>query len=190
MMKKLVAIEGDRWVERARNGDQQAFALLVDAYHTRVWRFLLKWVKNRDDAEELAQETFLAAWRALPSFRAGSQFSTWLLGIALNLARNHHNRTVKKLSRNVELDETMYIETPSGSDVEPDAQLERRQAMDALERAIDALPDDMKQVMIMVRLEGMQLEEVAEILGIPSGTVKSRLSRAKGRLLEEMRQYL
>ncbi|MBK4734003.1 sigma-70 family RNA polymerase sigma factor [Noviherbaspirillum pedocola] len=189
-MKKLVAIEGDRWVERAQKGDQQAFSLLVDAYHTRVWRFLLKWVRNRDDAEELVQETFLAAWRALPSFRAGSQFSTWLLGIALNLARNHHNRTVKKLSRNVELDETIYMDTPSGSDIEPDRQLERLQTMEALQQAIDNLPEDMRQVLIMVRLEGMQLEEVAEILGIPSGTVKSRLSRAKGRLLEQMGHYL
>jgi RNA polymerase sigma-70 factor (ECF subfamily) len=189
-MNKLLAIEGDLWVDRARNGDQQAFALLVDAYHTRVWRFLLKWVKSRDDAEELTQETFLAAWRALPSYRAGSQFSTWLLGIALNLARNHHNRIVKKLSRNVELDETMYMDLPSGSDNEPDAQLERKQAMNALQRAIDGLPEDMRQVLIMVRLEGMQLEEVAQILGIPSGTVKSRLSRAKSRLLQDMGPHL
>lgn len=189
-MSKILAIEGDRWVQRAQNGDQQAFALLVDAYHTRVWRFLLKWVRNRDDAEELAQETFLAAWRALPSFRAGSQFSTWLLGIALNLARNHHNRTVKKLSRNVELDETIYMETPSGADIEPDAQFERKQAMEALQRAIDTLPEDMREVLIMVRIEGMQLEEVAKLLGIPSGTVKSRLSRAKGRLMEQMGAYL
>jgi RNA polymerase sigma-70 factor (ECF subfamily) len=189
-MNKMLTIEGGRWVERARNGDHDAFASLVDAYHARVWRFLLKWVKNRDDAEELTQETFLAAWRALPTFRAGSQFSTWLLGIALNLARNHHNRTVKKRSRDVELDDTIYMETPSGYEVEPDSRLERLQAMETLQRAIDKLPEDMRQVLIMVRLEGMQLEEVAQVLGIPSGTVKSRLSRAKARLMEDMAPHL
>ena len=189
-MSKILVMEGERWVEQARNGNQDAFGKLTEAYYSRVWRFLLKWVKNRDDAEELAQETFLAAWRALPGYRAGSKFSTWLLGIALNLARNHHNRTVKKRSRDVELDESLYLETPGGHDDEPDKQYERKQAMQALETAIANLPEDMREVMTMVKLEGMLLEEVAVILGIPAGTVKSRLSRAKSKLLEEVAPYL
>jgi len=189
-MSKVLAMEGERWVEQARNGSHEAFGRLMDAYYSRVWRFLLKWVKNRDDAEELTQETFLAAWRALPGYRAGSQFSTWLLGIALNLARNHHNRTVKKHSRDVELDETLYVETPSGHDVEPESRYQRKETMIALQQAIDKLPEDMREVMIMVKLEGMLLDDVASILGVPSGTVKSRLSRAKGKLIEEMAHYL
>jgi RNA polymerase sigma-70 factor (ECF subfamily) len=189
-MSRLLLIEGERWVEQARNGNQEAFGKLTEAYYSRVWRFLLKWVKNRDDAEELAQETFLAAWRALPGYRAGSKFSTWLLGIALNLARNHHNRTVKKRSRDVELDESLYLETPGGHDTEPDRQYERKQTMRALEDAIGRLPDDMREVVTMVKLEGMLLDEVASVLGIPAGTVKSRLSRAKSKLLEEVGPYL
>jgi RNA polymerase sigma-70 factor (ECF subfamily) len=174
-MSRLLLIEGDRWVEQARNGNQEAFGKLTEAYYSRVWRFLLKWVKNRDDAEELAQETFLAAW---------------LLGIALNLARNHHNRVVKKRSRDVELDESLYLETPGGHDDEPDRQYERKQTMRVLEEAIGRLPDDMREVVTMVKLEGMLLDEVASVLGIPAGTVKSRLSRAKSKLLEEVGPYL
>ncbi len=189
-MSKLLLMEGERWVEQARNGNHEAFGKLTEAYYSRVWRFLLKWVKNRDDAEELAQETFLAAWRALPGYRAGSQFSTWLLGIALNLARNHHNRVVKKRSRDVELDESLYLDTPGGHDDEPDRQYERKQAMRALEKAIGNLPDDMREVMTMVKLEGMLLDDVASVLGIPAGTVKSRLLRAKSKLLEEVGPYL
>lgn len=189
-MSKLLLAEGDKWVEQARNGNQDAFNKLMEAYYSRVWRFLLKWVKNRDDAEELTQETFLAAWRALPGYRAGSQFSTWLLGIALNLARNHHNRVVKKRLNDVELDEALYLERPGGHDIEPESQYQRKQAMIALQQSIDRLPEDMREVMVMVKLEGMLLEDVASMLGIPSGTVKSRLSRAKTKLMEDMGRHL
>lgn len=188
-MNKIVALEAQRWIENARQGDEAAFAQLTRAHYSQVWRFLFKWVKNRDDAEELAQETFLAAWRSLPKFRSDSKFSTWLLGIALNLARNHHNRSPSR-NREVELDEAAHLETPASPGSDPQLQYEMSAAMRALDRAIGGLPDDMREIMVLIKVEGMSLEEVSSLLSLPIGTVKSRLSRGKEKLTEEMYMYL
>lgn len=188
-MNKIVALEAQRWIENARRGDEAAFAQLTRAHYSQVWRFLFKWVKNRDDAEELAQETFLAAWRSLPKFRSDSKFSTWLLGIALNLARNHHNRSPAR-NREVELDEAAHMETPASPGSDPQVQYEMSAALQALDRAIGRLPDDMREVMMLIKVEGLSLEEVSGMLALPIGTVKSRLSRGKERLLEDMVMYL
>ena len=187
-MGKVFTLEAGHWLECARKGDAAAFSQLVDAYYSRVWRFLMKWVKNREEAEELAQETFLAAWRNLAGFRADAQFSTWLLGIALNLARNHHNRSPAR-KWEVELDENTHLETPAARTADPQVQWEQKASMLALERAIRRLPLDMREAVLLIRLEGLSLEQAAAILDIPVGTVKSRLSRAKDKLKEDMKGY-
>jgi len=188
-MSKVVTLEAVRWLEDARNGDAEAFSRLVQVHYARVWRFLIKWVKNRDDAEELAQETFLAAWRNLAGFRADAQFSTWLLGIALNLARNHHNRSPARRWE-VELDESAHLEIPATRSSDPLVQWEQKSSLQALQAAIERLPADMREAIVLIRLEGLSLEQAAGILGVPVGTVKSRLSRAKDKLRSELGDYL
>ncbi|MGI4847647.1 MAG: RNA polymerase sigma factor [Janthinobacterium lividum] len=188
-MNKIVALEAQRWIENARKGDEVAFANLTKAHYAQVWRFLFKWVKNRDDAEELAQETFLAAWRSLPHFRSDSKFSTWLLGIALNLARNHHNRSPAR-NREVELDEAAHLDTPASPGSDPQVHFEHMATIRALDRAINRLPADMREIMLLIKVEGLSMEEVASMLSLPLGTVKSRLSRGKEKLTEDMRVYL
>ncbi|MGV3653872.1 MAG: RNA polymerase sigma factor [Noviherbaspirillum sp.] len=183
-----LTLETGRYLESARSGDAAAFSHLVDLYYSRVWRFLIKWVKNREDAEELAQETFLAAWRNLSGFRADAQFSTWLLGIALNLARNHHNRSPAKRWE-VELDEAAHMETPALRSADPQVQWEQKSSLLALQRAIDGLPADMREVILLIRLEGLSLEQAASMLDVPVGTVKSRLSRARDKLKESMGRH-
>jgi RNA polymerase sigma-70 factor (ECF subfamily) len=188
-MTKIIALEAQRWLENACKGDEAAFSLLTKAHYAQVWRFLFKWVKNRDDAEELAQETFLAAWRSLPKFRSDSKFSTWLLGIALNLARNHHNRSASR-TREVELDEAAHLETPASPGSDPQVQFELTARIRALDRAIARLPEDMREIMLLIKVEGLSMEQAASMLNLPLGTVKSRLSRGKEKLLEEMRHHL
>ncbi|MDD3483796.1 RNA polymerase sigma factor [Azovibrio restrictus] len=174
-------------VEQARAGRQTAFAELVSMHHLRVWRFILKSVHNPQDAEELAQETFLAAWRSLGSYRGDSRFSTWLLGIALNLARNHCNRSPSR--REVELPEAEQLESLLAEGLDPYELVRQKHKLEALQEAMAQLPPELREVITLVRLEGLSLEDAAGLLDIPLGTVKSRLSRARSRLAEDMHAH-
>ena len=175
-------------VARAATGDSTAFDGLVKEHYQRVLRFQMKWCRNQADAQELAQETFFAAWKKIASFRRESKFSTWLLGIALNLARNHCNRGPAR--HEAELSDDDHLEALLGTDTAPEDQLEQRQTLTALDRALAKLPADMREVTVLVRLEGMALQDVASLLAIPLGTVKSRLSRAREQLAQELKDYL
>lgn len=173
-----------QWVERARAGDEAAFSALVREFHSNVWRFILKSVHNPQDAEELTQETFISAWRSLQTFRGESKFSTWLLGIALNIARNHCNRATSR--KEVELPEDNVLESLLPQAEDPSELARSKQMLLELDRAIFRLPEELREVVILVRLEDLALEEAANVLKIPLGTVKSRLSRARERLAEDM----
>lgn len=175
-------------VAKAAAGDSAAFDALVKENYQRVLRFQMKWCRNQADAQELAQETFFAAWQKIASFRRDSKFSTWLLGIALNLARNHRNRGPAR--REAELPDDDHLEALLGTDADPAANLSERQTLTALDRALAHLPADMREVTVLVRLEGMALQDVADLLAIPLGTVKSRLSRARSQLAVELKDYL
>lgn len=172
------------WVERARGGDEAAFSALVREFHSNVWRFILKSVHNPQDAEELTQETFISAWRSLQTFRGESKFSTWLLGIALNIARNHCNRSASR--KEVALPEDNVLESLLPQAEDPSELTRSKQMLLELDRAISRLPVELQEVVILVRLEDLSLEEAACALQIPLGTVKSRLSRARERLTEDM----
>ena len=176
------------WVEQARNGDEAAFSALVQEFHNNVWRFILKSVHNPQDAEELTQETFISAWRSLQTFRGESKFSTWLLGIALNIARNHCNRSASR--KEVELPDEHVLESLLPQAEDPLALTQSKQMLQELDRAIARLPSELREVVLLVRLEDLALEEAAALLQIPLGTVKSRLSRARERLSEDMYTHM
>lgn len=175
-------------VGQAAAGDSAAFNLLVKDHYQRVLRFQMKWCRNQADAQELAQETFFIAWQKIASFRRESKFSTWLLGIALNLARNRSNRGPAR--HEAELADDDHLEALLGADADPASQLAERQTLSALDRAMARLPADMREVTVLVRLEGMALQDVADMLAIPLGTVKSRLSRARSQLALELKDCL
>ena len=184
----LALVRTQRHVAQAAAGDSAAFDALVKENYQRVLRFQMKWVRNQADAQELTQETFLAAWRKIGSFRSESKFSTWLLGIALNLARNHRNRGPAR--HEAELPEDDHLEVLLGSESTPQDRLQSRQTLSALDRALARLPADMREVTVLVRLEGLALQDVATLLGVPLGTVKSRLSRGRSQLALELKDYL
>ena len=175
-------------VAQAAAGDSAAFDALVKEHYQRVLRFQMKWCRNQADAQELAQETFFTAWQKIASFRRDSKFSTWLLGIALNLARNHCNRGPAR--REAELPDDDHLDALLGADTSPENHLSERQTLTALDRALARLSTDMREVTVLVRLEGLALQDVAELLAIPLGTVKSRLSRAREQLVLELKDYL
>ncbi len=165
----------------ARIGDRQAFGRLVERHGTLVHRFLCRRCRSAEDAQDLAQEAFIVAWTRLQAFDGRSRFTTWLLGIALNLSRD---RAGKASSRHeVALDEDVErdVVDPSAG---PEAQRERQRALSALQHAIERLPPDLRTTLDLVAFEDLSYDEVAALLEVPAGTVKSRVNRARMLLRE------
>ncbi|MGC2856132.1 RNA polymerase sigma factor [Novispirillum sp. DQ9] len=163
----------------AAAGTADAFAQLVRDEQKRVYHFLLKRLGHADDAAELTQETFLHAHRAWASFRGESKASTWLLGIALNLARNHVTRSPSKRWRHLSDD---VLDGVASHEPDPERATANRRLVRRLAEAMDALPPDMRDVFSLVCLDGMAYDEAARTLGIPIGTVRSRVARARAAL--------
>lgn len=169
---------GDPLVERARQGDTAAFESLYRAHYRRVYAVALRFARDRDRAEEIAQDAFVRAWRALPSFNGDSRLSTWLHSVAVHAALDRVRGQARREAR-----------------IEPGVDLDRYAAevgrampgadLD-LERAIAALPDGAREVVILHYIEGYPCAEIAERLGIVEGTVKSQLHRARKLLKEAM----
>ena len=163
--------------------EREQFLTLVTANQDRLFRFVLKQVGNRADAEELTQDVFLEAHRSFKSFRGQSQPSTWLFGIAVNVVRTFLRRTPER--RYTYLSDEVLEAMPMGGDG-PLASLEGRRKLEALNAALFRLPVDWREVVICVAMEGLSYEETASVLDVPVGTVRSRLSRARDRLKDEM----
>lgn len=149
----------------------------------RVFRFILKQVGNRADAEELTQETFLIAFRSADRFRGESTPETWLFGIAVNVVRGHLRRSPERRHRFI--DDEVLSAMPSEAE-DPFQSLESSRRVAALDAALSRLPQDWRETVVCVAMEGFSYEEAAAILGVPIGTVRSRLSRARDRLKAEL----
>lgn len=169
-------------------GQTERFALLVTRYQERIMRFILKYEYNVNDAQDLAQETFLQAFRALPGFNGQSRFPTWLTGIAFNLLKNHISRTPAKRHVHLDIDEQPDGACGFAGD-DPAREYERSQLLRALERAVAALPQQMRDAIVLVASEGLSYDEAAATLGVPVGTLKSRLCRARTQLADALREY-
>jgi RNA polymerase sigma-70 factor (ECF subfamily) len=165
-------------------GDSAQFNGLVTRYANRLYRFILKNVGHAALAEDLAQETFVEAYRQLPTFRGEAKFSTWLFGIALNKIRNYINRSLDCRQRHFPM---RILRSDPASDGNPTQLLEKKQTLLALQRAIETLPTELHESLILVAMEELPYEEAARILGIPVGTLKSRVHRARDLLRLSMR---
>ncbi len=179
-------------VERAKSGDPDVFSEIVTAYERFVYntscRVLSAAGMSLSDAEDIAQDAFIKAWRSLSSFRGDCSFSTWLFRVTVNTARDSIRRTARKptvsLTREREDDEEPEIwDVPvtSGDEVPEDAAV-RRETIEAVRRAVESLPKEQRQVIVMRDIHELPYHEIAEILGIEVGTVKSRISRGRANL--------
>jgi RNA polymerase sigma-70 factor (ECF subfamily) len=185
--EKMTDSPDDALIKQILGGDKEQFALLVIRHQQRVLRFILKYEHNVDDAEDLAQETFLQAFRTLSSFNYQSRFSTWLTGIAFNLIKNHINRTPTKRYAHVDIDEQQErIGAITDNLAE---EYEHSQMLAAMAQAFDALPVEMRDAMALVVSAGLNYEEAAATLGVPIGTLKSRLCRARLQLTDTLGEY-
>lgn len=158
-----------QWIARARHGDTDAFEQLVVAYEGPVYRLALRMCGSAEDAREVAQDAFLAAWRGLPAFRGDSRFSSWLYRLTTNAAIDFLRREKHHLG-NLPLEEAPERPDP-------------RQP-EALQRALDQLSPEHRQVLLLRVVQQMSYDEIAQALSLESGTVKSRISRARRQLRE------
>jgi RNA polymerase sigma-70 factor, ECF subfamily len=173
-------------VERAAAGDDDAFGELVGRHQVGVFNLARALTGADEDAEDVAQETFVRVFRGLGRFRGESAFRTWLYRIAVNVARSHGRRRGARQAVWQPLPEAGPEPADSGA-ADPEADAIRRQAIDA---ALGALADDMRAAVLLRDVEGLEYAEIAAALGVPIGTVESRIFRGRQRLRELLRPLL
>ena len=175
-------------VERTVAGDQKAFELLVIKYQRRIQRLIGRMVRDVDLVEDIAQETFIRAYRALAQFRGEAQFYTWLYRIAVNTAKKalmelKRDPTVSensfKSGQSDESDETSPLENELISSETPEAVLAGKEIAQMVNAAMEALPEELRQAITLREIEGLSYEEIAEVMNCPIGTVRSRIFRAR-----------
>ncbi|RME07000.1 MAG: sigma-70 family RNA polymerase sigma factor [Anaerolineae bacterium] len=176
-----------------RQGDAAEFARLVDAYSGMIYRLASRMLQNPQDAEDVLQETFIKAYKALPAFDGRSKLSTWLYRIATNEALMLlRKKTLPTVSVNAPLEDA----DPEGFELEivdwcclPESELMSEEARRYLDESIEALPETLKSVFVLRDLEGLSVRQTAEVLGISEGAVKTRLHRARLALREMLTAY-
>jgi RNA polymerase sigma-70 factor, ECF subfamily len=184
-------------VERAKRGEVSAFEMLVVKYQRRIERLVGRMVRDTDLVQDIAQETFIRAYRALPQFRGDSAFYTWLYRIAVNTAK----KALVEKKRDPLVFEGVMVSTEDGEEpsrVEneltdgetPETVLAGRQVAATVNAAIDALSEDLRQAIVLREIEGLSYEEIADVMNCPIGTVRSRIFRAREAIATKLRPLL
>ena len=180
-------------VKRVQRGDSAAFDLLVRKYQHRILALIGRYVHDWSECQDVAQETFMRAYRALGNFRGDAQFYTWLHRIAVNTAKNHlvaHNR--RPPTDDVDAaDAEQYDAGARLRDTDtPERELMRQQLEQSVMRAVDAVPEELRTAITLREVEGLSYEEIATKMGCPIGTVRSRIFRARDAIDAELRPLL
>jgi RNA polymerase sigma-70 factor (ECF subfamily) len=185
-------------VERAKRGDTKAFEMLVIKYQRRIERLIARMVRDVDLVQDIAQESFIRAYRAMPQFRGESAFYTWLYRIAVNTAkkalvdlkRDPLVTESARASANDDDDETSRVERELTDGETPEAVLASKEIAQAVNAAIEALSEDLRQAITLREIEGLSYEEIAELMNCPIGTVRSRIFRAREAIAQRLRPLL
>lgn len=168
-------------IHLAQQGNAEAFGQLVEAYQGQVYRLALHMGLSPADAEEAAQEAFLAAWKGLPRFRGDSRFSTWLYQLATHAAIDLMRRE-KKYRDNTDIEDAVLTDGTES----PQEAVERQETQTAVQGALQALSPQAREILLLRYQAELGYEEIAAVLGLPNGTVKSRINRAKVQLREAL----
>jgi RNA polymerase sigma-70 factor (ECF subfamily) len=184
-------------VERAVAGDMIAFELLVIKYQSRIQRLIARMVRDSGLVEDIAQETFIRAYKALPQFRGEAQFYTWLYRIAVNTAKKFLMElrrdplvTQASLGGGDEEDETSVAKSELITQETPESVMAAKEIAAAVNAAVNALPDDLHQALVLREIDGLSYEDIAFMMNCPIGTVRSRIFRAREAVSAKIRPLL
>ncbi|ROQ20607.1 RNA polymerase RpoE-like sigma-24 subunit [Marinimicrobium koreense] len=169
-------------VERVQKGDKRAFDLLVIKYQHKIYAIIGRYIRDQAEVQDVAQEAFIKAYRALAKFRGDSAFYTWLYRIAINTAKNHLvARNRRPPASDVEVDDAeFYTGSEALKDIEsPERSLMRDELQAVVDKAIRDLPEDLRTAVTLREMEGLSYEDIAHIMDCPVGTVRSRIFRAR-----------
>lgn len=188
-----INIDDSALVEQSQAGDTMAMERLILKYQNRIYNVIMKMCGNADDAAELTQETFVKVIESIDKFKGRSGFYTWLFRIAVNLTLNHCQRSAKRATRSLDAEE-MESENQAGqvlkdflsdaSAIDPAVLAQRRELCDLARQSLLQLEEPQRAVMVLRDIEGMNYAQIADVLNIELGTVRSRLSRARSHLRE------
>ena len=181
-------------VERTQRGDKHAYELLVVKYQRRLARLISRFVRDAAEVEDVTQEAFIKAYRALPSFRGESAFYTWLYRIGINTAKNY----LLALKRRAPTSTQFNVDEAEGFDEAellhevstPENELMSKQVVEVVNSSLQQLPDDLRTALTLREIEGLSYEEIADVMDCPIGTVRSRIFRAREAIAESLRPLL
>jgi RNA polymerase sigma-70 factor (ECF subfamily) len=181
-------------VERAQRGDKRAFELLVEKYQRKLARLVSRLVRDPAEAEDVTQEAFVKAYRALPSFRGDSAFYTWLYRIGINTAKNYLVAMGRRAPTSTEVDAEEAEGYESGEQLRdintPESLLLSKEIAATVNKAIESLPEELRSAIQLRELEGMSYEEISKLMDCPIGTVRSRIFRAREAIAERLKPLL
>jgi len=181
-------------VERAQAGDRHAFDQLVSKYQRKLGRLLSRFIRDAAEIEDVTQEAFVKAYRALPSFRGDSAFYTWLYRIGINTAKNYLVAQGRRAPTSTQFDSEQAETFESADQLRdintPESLLMSKQIGETVNSAIDALPEELRRAIVLREIDGLSYEEIAEMMDCPIGTVRSRIFRAREAVAEKLRPLL
>jgi RNA polymerase sigma factor RpoE len=181
-------------VERAQQGDKHAFELLVSKYQRKLGRLLSRFIRDPGEVEDVTQEAFVKAYRALPSFRGDSAFYTWLYRIGINTAKNYLVSMGRRAPTATNYDSEEAEGFDDGDQLRdlntPENLLVSKQIAQTVNQSMDRLPEELRAAIMLREIEGMSYEDIAKIMNCPIGTVRSRIFRAREAIAEQLRPLL
>ena len=181
-------------VDRAQRGDKKAFELLVSKYQRKLVRLLSRFIRDQAEVEDVAQEAFIKAYRALPSFRGESAFYTWLYRIGINTAKNYLVAIGRRAPTTTEFDSEDAENFEDGEQLRdvntPENELMSKQIAQTVNDTMEALPEELRTAIVLREIDGLSYEEIATVMNCPIGTVRSRIFRARETIAERLRPLL
>jgi len=181
-------------VERAQRGDKQAFGLLVSKYQRKLGRLLSRFIRDPTEVEDVTQEAFIKAYRALPTFRGDSAFYTWLYRIGINTAKNYLVALGRRAPTTTSMDNEAAESLDEGDQLRdlntPENQLMSKQVAETVNQSLELLPDELRTAITLREIEGLSYEDIANIMNCPIGTVRSRIFRAREAIAEKLRPLI
>jgi RNA polymerase sigma-70 factor (ECF subfamily) len=181
-------------VERAQRGDKQAFELLVGKYQRKLARLLSRFIRDATEVEDVTQEAFIKAYRALPTFRGDSAFYTWLYRIGINTAKNYLAAMGRRAPTTTEIDSEEAEGYEDGEQLRdlntPENQMMSRQVAETVNQTLESLPEELRSAITLREIEGLSYDDIADIMNCPIGTVRSRIFRAREAIAAKLRPLL